>query len=289
MRIALTGASGILGEALSARAAAVGHEIIPVPREQLLSGRGCLREIAANSDAVIHAAANTNVEGCELDPAACYRDNLLISEQVADACHQAERKLVFISSTGVYGARQVQPYAEYDIVEPPTHHHRAKYLAEQAVLAFSRRNLVLRTGWLFGGSSLKPKNFVARRLEEAAAALQAGRSELAANPLQRGNPSFTDDVADRLFHALDRDESGVFNTVNVGHASRLDYVQAILDAAGLPLRAVPAIGDSKFKRVARVSPNESALNWRFDALGYAPMPDWNTSLSRYVLALRAHG
>lgn len=289
MRIALTGASGILGEALTARGAAAGHTIVPVPREQLLGGRERLRAVVADADAVIHAAANTNVEVCELDPAVCYRDNLLLSEQVAEACQLEARKLVFISSTGVYGPRQELPYAEYDLAEPPTHHHRAKHLAEQSVLAFSRRNLVLRTGWLFGGSALKPKNFVARRLEEAAAALQAGRTEMAANPLQRGNPSFTDDVADRLLQALDRDESGLFNAVNTGHASRLAYVQAILDAAGLPLRAVPAVGDGGFKRVARVSPNESALNWRFDALGYAPLPDWKTSLTRYVVALRAHG
>lgn len=289
MRIALTGASGIFGEALSARATAAGHTIVPVPREQLLEGRGRLRAVAADADVVIHAAANTNVEACELDPAVCYRDNLLLSELVAEACHLEGRKLVFISSTGVYGPRQDLPYAEYDAAEPPTHHHRAKHLAEQSVLAFSRRNLVLRTGWLFGGSTIKPKNFVARRLEEATAALQAGRTEMAANPLQRGNPSFTDDVADRLLQALDRDESGTFNAVNTGHASRLEYVQAILDAAGLALRAVPAIGDGGFKRVARVSPNESALNWRFDAQGYAPMPDWKTSLTRYVVALRAHG
>jgi len=283
MRIALTGASGILGEALVARAVAAGHQIVPITREQLLGDRTSLRAAVAGLDAVIHAAANTNVETCELDPATCYRDNLLLSEKVAEACQLEARKLVFISSTGVYGARQEHPYAEYDAADPPTHHHRAKYLAEQSVLSFSRRNLVLRTGWLFGGSPQKPKNFVARRLEEASAALRAGRTEMPANPLQRGNPSCTQDVADRLLLALDRDESGVFNAVNAGDASRLEYVQAIFDAANLVLKAVPTTGD--FKRVARVSQNESAWNWRFDALGYAPMPHWKTSLNRYVVTL----
>lgn len=285
MRIALTGASGILGEALIVRAAAAGHEIIPVSRKWLLGSRKELHDSLAGADAVIHAAANTNVEACELDPATCYRDNLLLSEQLAEACLLTKRKLVLVSSTGVYGPRQDDPYAEYEAAEPPTHHHRAKYLAESAVLAFSRLNLVIRTGWLFGGSRLQPKNFVARRLEEAAATLQAGRTELAANPQQRGNPTFTEDVADRLLEALGRDESGVFNAVNRGNVSRLEYVQAILDAAGLPLRAVPPVADASFKRVAQVSHNECAVNWRFEALGYAPMPDWKNSLNRYVAAL----
>lgn len=289
MRIALTGASGILGEALTARATAVGYEIIPVKREQLLGGRKDLRDIVARVDLVIHAAANTNVEACELEPAVCYRDNLLLSEQLAEACLVEHRKLVFISSTGVYGPRQDTPYAEYDAVEPPTHHHRAKHLAESAVLAFSPRNLVIRTGWLFGGSACKPKNFVVRRLEEAAAALQAGRIELAANPLQRGSPTFTEDIADRLFEAVKREECGVFNAVNSGHASRLEYVQAIIEAADLPLRIVPGAQGENFSRVARVSNNECALNWRFAALGYTPMPAWKESLNRYVSTLRTQG
>jgi dTDP-4-dehydrorhamnose reductase len=161
------------------------------------------------------------------------------------------------------------------------------HLAESAVLAFSRLNLVFRTGWLFGGDPRKPKNFVARRLEEANEALKIGRHELAANPLQRGNPTFTEEFADRLFEALERDESGVFNAVNSGSASRLEYVQAILEAAGLPLRAVPASADAGFKRVAQVSPNECALNWRFEALGYGQMPDWRHSLNCYIATLGA--
>jgi len=287
MRIALTGATGILGEALMLRAVDARHEIVSVSRDQLLGSRQALQNIIAGVDVVIHAAANTNVEACELDPATCYRDNLLLSERLAEACLQARRKLVFISSTGVYGPRQDQPYAEYDAAEPPTHHHRAKKMAESAVMSFSRMNLVIRTGWLFGGSPRKPKNFVARRLEEATSALQASQTELFANPLQRGNPTFTEDVADRLFEAIGHEESGIFNLVNTGDASRLEYVQAILDAAGLPIRAVPPSVDTGFQRVARVSHNDCALNWRFGALGYAPMPDWKSSLNRYIATLRA--
>lgn len=287
MRIALTGASGILGEALMVRAVDARHEIVPISRELLLGGRQPLRKIVAGVDAVIHAAANTNVEACELDPATCYRDNLLLSEQLAETCLQARRKLVYVSSTGVYGPRHDHPYAEYEAAEPPTHHHRAKHMAESAVMAFSPMNLVIRTGWLFGGSPRKPKNFVARRLEEAITALKANQTKLFANPLQRGNPTFTEDVADRLFEALEQEESGVFNLVNTGDASRLEYVQAILDAAGIPLRAVPVGVNTGFKRVARVSHNECALNWRFGALGYASMPDWKISLNRYVATLCA--
>jgi dTDP-4-dehydrorhamnose reductase len=63
-------------------------------------------------DVVIHAAANTNVEACELDPSTCYRDNLLMTEQLAEVCLLERRKLVFISSTGVYGPQKKEPYAE---------------------------------------------------------------------------------------------------------------------------------------------------------------------------------
>ena len=47
--------------------------------------------------------------------------------------------------------------------------------------------------------------------------------------------------------------------VNTGAASRLEYVQAIINAAGLKIR-VQATSASSFNRIAQVSNNESALN-----------------------------
>ena len=60
-----------------------------------------LSERVAGNNFFIHAAANTNVEECEVNPDRCYRDNFLLTELLAKACSLAEVPFLFISSTGV--------------------------------------------------------------------------------------------------------------------------------------------------------------------------------------------
>ncbi len=281
MRILLTGAGGLLGSAIGRQNAADA-----LARDQVWSSTpAALAERVAGYDLLIHAAANTNVEQCETDPAACYRDNLLLTELLARAAARAGVPLAFISSSGVYGAGSAEPYREFDPSNPTTHHHRSKYLAEQAVLAMHPANLVIRTGWLFGGAPANPKNFVARRLDEARAALAAG-TVLRANAEQSGTPSFVDDVAARLLALAAEGHAGLFNCVNSGHATRHQYVGAIVAAAGMTFEVQPSDA-AAFKRVAKVSPNEMALNWKMDSLGLPPMPDWRASLAQYVSTLEA--
>lgn len=286
MKVIITGASGLLGSACREVFARHGIDISPLARERAWKiVRARRADDVAGADVVIHAAANTNIEQCEVDPDACYRDNYLLTDSIAFACASAGVPLVYISSTGVYGEALVTPYREYAEPRPTTHHHRAKLLGEQAVLSASPRNLVIRTGWLFGGAFENPKNFIARRLEEAANAAKQSQA-LFSNSEQRGCPTFTGDVAERLLLLLQGQHSGLYNVVNEGNASRLEYVRAIVEAAGLTVPVEPASAAS-FNRRANVSANEMALNWRARETGLPDMPDWRDSLSRYIRQQRA--
>jgi len=68
MRILITGANGQLGRAL--QQALDGYEILPLAHADLdVSDRQAVLALAAwEPDLIIHAAAMTNVDGCELDP-----------------------------------------------------------------------------------------------------------------------------------------------------------------------------------------------------------------------------
>jgi dTDP-4-dehydrorhamnose reductase len=281
MKVLFTGASGLLGIACRNVFEQAGIGFSSLRRElawhMVRTHQG---SELADADILVHAAANTNVEQCELEPDACYRDNFLLTEGLAIVCANVGIPLVFISSTGVYGEGEDTPYREYSDVRPTTHHHRAKWLGEQAVLAAAKSNMVIRTGWLFGGPFENPKNFVARRLEEAVK-LSATSTPLFSNSEQRGCPTYTGDVADRLLLLMRKRYQGVFNIVNEGNASRLDYVRAILESAGNDLPVEPTSA-AAFNRRAKVSANEMALNWRANELGLPAMPNWRSSLNSYI-------
>ncbi|KQQ31085.1 hypothetical protein ASF61_17850 [Duganella sp. Leaf126] len=291
MKLRLTGAGGLLGSAVMAAAAQRGDRCDALARPVLgqFAGSGAgqpaitaaqLAPALAGYDVLVHAAANTNVEACETAPDDCYRDNFLLTELLAEAAALAGVRMVFVSSTGVYGTGSDAPYREYQEAVPTTHHHRSKLLGEQRVLALDARNLVVRTGWLFGGSAANPKNFVARRIDEARAALAAG-GHLASNAQQRGVPCWNHDVAARLLDLAQAGVSGVVNCVNSGNASRCEYVAAVVQLAGIAVDVQPSTAAS-FARKARVSHNEMADNWKMATLGWPDMPDWRASLAAYL-------
>lgn len=285
MKLLLTGAGGLLGSAVMAVAAERGDQCVALARPVLARGvpapsAAQLAQSLAGYDVLVHAAANTNVEACETAPDDCYRDNFLLTELLAQAARLAGVRMVFVSSTGLYGTASDAPYREYEAAAPTTHHHRSKLLAEQSVLAMDARNLVVRTGWLFGGSAVNPKNFVARRIDEARAALAAGR-HLESNAEQRGVPCWNRDIASRLLDLADASVAGVVNCVNSGNASRCDYVAAVVQLSGIAVDVQPSTAAS-FARRARVSNNEMAENWKMAMLGWPDMPDWRASLAAYL-------
>lgn len=284
MKIAITGASGMLGSAFVKEITSKGHAIQRIDRAALF--RQSSRETARllrDANWLIHAAANTNVEQCETDIDACYRDNLLLTEILVEAALRESVPIVYISSTGVYGVHESVPYAEYHDACPTTHHHRAKFLSEQAVLRAGMGSLVIRTGWLFGGAATNPKNFVARRIEEAIS-VQLNGEVLKSNQQQMGCPTYTHDVVERVMSLVASGHSGIFNCVNEGRASRFDYVAEIVRLAGIPIEVVPSAAVS-LNRIAKVSNNESAVNWRMSQLDFKSMPYWQDSLARYITGL----
>lgn len=233
-----------------------------------------------NADTLVHCAANTNVERCELDPNSAYRDNTFLTEMIASACRTLGVKLIYISSTGVYGDHKIDSYTEFDEVLPTTVHHKSKLLAEYATVAHCPGALIIRTGWLFGGSPNNPKNFVVNRIREA----RACEGELISNKDQYGVPTFVGDVATRVFELQQDGFCGTYNCVNTGKASRYEYVCEIVRAASLNVPVAPK-GAEIFKRVAPVSNNETAVNSKMNMIGMPPMREWREALHSYVSEL----
>lgn len=280
MKVLLTGGSGILGSAISKSLKSNGVDVQLYSRTSFSWSKNIENvNFFLDFDCIIHAAANTNVEACESDPQSCYLDNTLLTERLANSAEQAGCKFVYISSTGIYGSsKEAEPYTEYDAVMPTTHHHASKWLGEKAVNSHCSNPLILRAGWIFGGAPENPKNFVARRIEEA---INAKFKKIQSNSQQRGVPTFANDFAFKLCEMLKRDEIGTFNIVNQGFASRMEYVTRILEIAEIDVEILPTQSDA-FERMAKVSANETAVGLKLSQLRYAPLPHWETSLKRYI-------
>ena len=280
--ILLSGGGGKLGrEILSS----LNHKGVIAPRREdlNLSNQEELHSFCVQNliQTVIHAAAWTDVEGCECDEKRCLEDNFYPSISLATVAAKIDLRVIFISSTGIYGAgKQDKAFTETDTPQPSSVHHKAKYAAEKALLSKNDNTLVLRTGWLFGGADISD-DFVVNRLKEA-----KGGDRLISSFEQTGNPTYVPDLAKQIKAVINTDLCGVANAVNSPSCSRFSFTKKILDFAGLRNEVSPVL-DSFFKRKAPVSLNESAINETLDHNKLSVMGSWEPGLAEFIARIRS--
>ena len=281
--ILVTGASGMLGSTFVAMVEKL-YRIstfpagVDVANTQDVAAQ--LKEI--KPDIILHTAAYTDVDGCELDPDKAHRVNVLGTKNLVIYCKKHNKELVYISSTGVYGNRKQIGYTEDDDTDPTTVHHLTKLKAERFVQESLTKHLILRVGWLYGGGIDHKNNFVYKRFLEG-----KNKKVIYSDVTQKGNPTNCEDVVNQIFLLLEKNQYGVFNCVNEAlNVSRFDYVKDIISSFGLDCR-VEIASDDMFGRIAPVSNNESAINKRLEDLGLNIMPNWKQSLVKYIDELKS--
>src|SRR5438045_4052679 len=106
MRILLTGGSGQFGRASQA---AAGHEVLAPGHAQLpiedVAAVQALVERAA-PDWIVHAAAMTDVDACERDPARAHAVNALGCANLAAAAARTGSRLLVVSTDYVFDGRR---------------------------------------------------------------------------------------------------------------------------------------------------------------------------------------
>ncbi len=158
MRVVITGANGQLGVALSqvlaGRAEVIGRDLPAFD----ITAADCAAQVAAlTPDWVVHAAAATDVDGCEKNPTMAAVVNADGTRRIAEGCRRAGAGLVYISTDFVFDGGQAIPYVETDTPGPLSVYGRSKLAGEQAVREMAPRWAIARTAWLYG---VHGRNFV---------------------------------------------------------------------------------------------------------------------------------
>ena len=173
------------------------HRCVPVGRAEAdITDFDAVRAVVRGEapDLVIHAAAHTDVDGCERDPARSYEVNVRGTVGVARAAAARGARVVFLSSDYVFGGTASVPYAEDAPCAPVGVYARSKHAGETRVLDSLRDNAgrvyVVRTSWLFGEHG---PDFVKTML-----GLFAERDEVRVVDDQHGRPTYARDLAGAL-------------------------------------------------------------------------------------------
>ena len=279
MRVFVTGGSGQLGsEVVSAFA---GHRVVaPGVAELDVASRDSVLQAITSvvPDVVVHAAAWTDVDGCELDPDRAFLVNALGTRHVAEAARIVGARVVYVSTDYVFPGDGGRPYDEWDATGPISVYGRSKLGGENEL---DPGSTIVRTAWVCGRHG---RNFVKTMLRAASAPPPEG---LTVVDDQHGCPTFADDLAAAIARLTVARLPGLFHVTNQGRTTWFEFAREIIAAGGMDPDMVRPIATADL-RPARPAPRPawSVLdNAALRLAGLPLLPHYRESLDRLVAEL----
>lgn len=275
MRILVTGAAGMLGHALIP-VLEENHDVVGLTRKDCdLCDENIVGKIFRRQkpDMVVHLAAFTNVDGCELDPEKAKATNELATLNVAKAARDIDAALLYTSTDYVFDGQASSPYSEGALANPLSVYGKTKLMGENYVQKMVERSIIVRTSWLYG---IGGRNFVSTVL-----GLAREKSELSVVNDQRGSPTYTRHLAERLAELVMTREYGVYHVTASGDCTWFEFARKILDMFGLQDIQVVPISTSECNRPAPRPAYSVLANKRLSSMGMRLLPHWEKGLENY--------
>lgn len=288
--VLVTGAAGQLGGHLIERLRQRGFAVTALGRRSTpdvdvvadIRDRGQVSEAFGRfqPDVVIHAAAYTDVDGCERDPALADDINHLGSANVAAAAAERDIWLLGVGTDFVFSGAGGAPYAEDANPDPVSVYGASKLSGERAILSSNPGFAVARTAWVYGGPG---KHFPRTVLTMLG---RNGRMEVVDD--ERGCPTFAGDLADALVALIPHRPCGILHLTNEGSASRFELARRVAQGAGHDPEGIQPVSTEafleKYPLPARRPADSTLANVRAAALGVR-LPSWTDAVDRYVPSL----
>jgi len=175
MKILVTGSAGMLGSSMCPILKQKGHEVyatdlVPVDGMDHLDVRD-YKQVTSyvnriKPDIILHLAAETDVDKCEIEPDHAFLTNTIGTQNVALACQKSNIVMLYVSTIGVFYGDKIEPYTEFDIPRPINLYGLSKLEGEKIVQQLLNKFYIVRAGWMVGGGPSRDKKFVGKMLRQ---------------------------------------------------------------------------------------------------------------------------
>lgn len=275
----ITGAGGMLGQDVLARLRRDGERAVGPARGELdIADADAVREAMAahRPGIVVNCAAWTAVDDAEAHESEALRVNGDGPGRLAEACAASGARLVHVSTDYVFAGDGTAPYGEDAPTAPRGAYGRTKLAGERAVLAaLPEAGYVVRTAWLYGAGG---GNFVDTMIR-----LESSKDTVDVVDDQRGQPTWTVDLADRLVRLgqaalAGGAPGGIYHGTSGGETTWFGLAREVFRLLGAdPGRVRPTTSDAFVRPAPR--PAYSVLGhegWR--RAGIEPIRPWREAL-----------
>ena len=287
MKVLVTGASGVVGTDLSQVLPTAGYQVV---RTDISCSEGVTRldvrdfsEVIAvvsreRPSLVIHLAAETDVDRCEVEVDHAYRTNALGTWNVALACQKEDISLAYVSTAGVFDGKKNDPYTEFDHPNPVNVYGRSKLEGEKFVRHLLSRFFIVRASWMIGGGPTKDKKFVGKIVKQ----LDSGARELKAVTDKIGSLTYSPDFSKCLVELVRTGCYGTYHMANRGTCTRYDVAKHVLDHLRRNDITLGAVTSEAFVLPAPRARSEMLRNYMLELREMNSMRDWREALDDYL-------
>ncbi len=176
---------------------------------------------------VLHAAAMTDVDACELNPADAWVLNVRAVDACAMACRKIGARLTALSTDYVFDGEKEGGYLEDDAPNPRGTYARTKRAGEEAALLLASDRAVCRVAVVYSGYKDAKRTFAVAVTED----LLAGKQVKAFSD-QVVSPTLADNAAEMVIGVHRSGEQGVFHCAGATALSRVEFCRALARKVG---------------------------------------------------------
>ena len=224
MKVLLTGANGLLGRHLVKKLAEKGYEVIATAKgESKINsiGNGKVKFLSLDitdgaavnklmnevkPDVLLHTAAMTQVDECELNKIDCWNTNVTATRFLIDSAKETKSRIIFISTDFVFDGLH-GPYKEEDEPNPVNYYGSTKLAAEKAVIQSGLDWAIVRTVLVVGNTEDGQRQNILTWVKEK---LEKGETIKVVDDQVR-TPTYVEDLADGIILILEKKSKGIFH------------------------------------------------------------------------------
>ena len=282
-RILITGANGLLGQKLvylltqqpnvELIATARGINRLPFSsgytyRSMDITDRQQVLDVIADvqPNVVIHGAAMTDVDKCEVQKDACWAQNVHAVEHIVEACRAAGAFLVHVSTDFIFDGAN-GPYDEAAEANPISFYGWSKQAGESVVKHSGLQWSIARTVLVYGVAHDMSRSNIILWVKSS---LESGKAIKVVTDQWR-SPTLAEDLAMGCYLLADQEAEGIFNISGKEVLTPYDMAIKTADYFGLDKSLIAQADASTFTQVARRPPRTGfILDKARTLLGYDP-------------------
>lgn len=285
MKILITGANGLLGQHLvkclleknyQVFATGKGPARISFPHNEQYSyyemdiadGKSVARVFTSTKPGiVVHAAAMTQVDDCELNPQQCERTNVQGTANVVTEAEMHCRHFIFVSTDFVFDGEKGN-YSEEDDLKPISYYGFTKMQAEALVQTSDIAWSLVRTCLVYGNMLQGTRSNIISWVRDS---LQQGK-KIRVVADQFRTPTFVEDLAKGIALIIERKANGIFHLSGKDLLTPYDMAMKTADLLALDKSLIEKVDASVFSQPGKRPPKTGFnIEKARRELGYEPL------------------